>query len=77
MVGWLWPEVSFLILRGWWRLNETMSCLAPLDKLLCLAAKEVEFTTSSISGLVLHQACGLYPSACLLLLLSQSEAGLA
>lgn len=34
-----------------------------LDKLLCLAPKEVEFTGNSISGLVLHQAGGLYLSA--------------
>lgn len=48
-----------------------------LDKLLCLAPKEVEFTGNSISGLVLHQTGGLYPSACLLLQLSQGGAGLA
>lgn len=63
LVGWLWPGVSFLILRGLWRLHETKGCLGQL----CLSPKEVEFTGNSISGLVLHQASGLYPSACLLL----------
>ncbi|KAH0513808.1 A disintegrin and metalloproteinase with thrombospondin motifs 7 [Microtus ochrogaster] len=48
---------------------------AAVDGTRCGKNKEVEFKGNSISGLVLHQAGGLYPSACLLLQLSLAEMG--